>query len=180
VCTADFYYHADPTDVGSLLYAGETWRALLRVVDGSGLIATATAPSIDLMTLRALDVGSTINYGSVAANSDTGSSNATTTVQNIGNDMIDVSIVGTNLTDGVSSIIPVTQQRFATSTFTYGSCVFCTALSASSTNYEVDLTKPTTTVSTIVDDLFWGIAIPFGVAGTAHQGINTFYAISDS
>jgi hypothetical protein len=176
-CSADFFYHADPTDIGT--YAGQTWRAELEVIDGSGQTATATAPSIDLLTLRAISVDDTIDYGALEVNSDTGSYNATSTVQNIGNDSLDISIEGTDLSDGNSSTIPVTEQRFATSTFTYSSCVYCSQLQNSSTNYELDLSKPASTTPSVTDQIFWGIAIPFGVAGTAHQGTNIFYAIGD-
>lgn len=176
-CSADIYYFAEPTDIGT--FAAETWRALLSVSDGSSLVATATAPSIDLITLRAISVDSSINYGSLAVSADTGSYNATTTVQNIGNDAIDVAIEGTDLTDGNASIIPVNEQKFATSTFTYSACTFCSALSVAPVNYELLLSKPTTTVAAITDEVFWGIAVPFGVAGTAHHGTNVFYAIGD-
>ena len=176
-CSTDIYYHADPTDIGT--YAGETWRAMLSISDFGGAIATATAPSVDLITVRALSVDSSINYGTLEVNADTGSYNATTTLQNIGNDSIDVAIEGTNLTDGGSSAIPVSQQRFATSTFTYSACVFCSSLSSTSANYELDLTKPASTTPAIEDQLFWGIAIPYGISGASHQGTNIFYAIGD-
>jgi hypothetical protein len=113
----------------------------------------------------------------VESQSDTGGYNATTTVDNIGNDAIDISIAGTNLTNG-SSTIPVTSQKFATTTFTYSSCTQCSLLATSTTNVEVDLAKPTSP-SAVEDEVFWGISIPFGVAATAHQGQNTFYAIGD-
>ena len=171
------YYHADPTDIGT--YAGETWRAMLSVADMGGAMATATAPSIDLLTLRALAVGDSIDYGALAPNSNTGSYNATTTIENIGNDSIDIAVEGTDLTDGGSSAIPVSEQRFATSTFNYSACVTCGTLSTSTTNFALDLNKPATTTPAVTDQLFWGIAIPFGIAGTAHHGTNIFYAIGD-
>jgi hypothetical protein len=176
-CSADIYYHADPTDIGT--FAGETWRALLSVSDQGGSVATATAPSIDLVTLRALAVDDSIDYGTLAVNADTGAYNATTTVENIGNDSIDVAIEGTDLTDGASSAIPVSEQIFATSTFTYSACTFCSSLSTSTTNFELNLGKPTSTTPAITDEVFWGIAVPFGVAGTPHTGSNTFYAVGD-
>ena len=176
-CSADIYYHADPTDIGT--YAGESWGAELEVADQSGAIATQTAPYIELITLRAISMDSSINYGALAVNSDTGSYNATTTLENIGNDSLDISIEGTDLTDGASSAIPVTQQRFATSTFSYSSCVYCSSLSTTSINYKIDLAKPVSIAPSVTDDLFWGIAIPFGVAGTPHSGTNIFYAIGD-
>lgn len=176
-CSVDMYYFADPTDIGT--YAGETWRAFAEIADVSGSTATATAPSIDLLTLRAITVDDSIAYGALAPSSDTGAVNASTTVENIGNDNIDISISGTNLTDGATSEIPVSEQRFATSTFTYASCVICSTLSTTSSSYEVDLWKPTTTTPGVTDEIYWGINIPFGVAGTAHSGENTFSAIAD-
>jgi len=176
-CSVDMYYHSDPTDVGA--YAGETWRALLSISDVGGSVATATAPSIDLLTLRALSVANAIDYGALAPDSNTGSYNATTTIQNIGNDSIDVSVEGTDLTDGGSSLISVASQRFATSTFTYSSCVVCGTLAETGTNFMLDLAKPASTTPPVTDDLFWGLAIPFGVAGTPHHGTNIFYAIGD-
>jgi hypothetical protein len=177
-CSVDMYYHADPTDVGSD-FAGQTWRALLSVSDAGGSVATATAPSIDLLTVRAITVDSAINYGSLGVNTDTGSYNATTTIENIGNENIDISLEGTDLSDGGSSIIPVSEQIFATSTFTYSSCVVCSSLSTSTTNLELDLIKPTSTTPSVTDQLYWGINIPFGVAGTAHTGTNIITPVAD-
>lgn len=178
VCRADFYFFAEATDVDST-YDAESWGALLSVQDQSGLVATQTAPFVELLTLRALSATDPINYGSLEVNADTGSTNASTTFTNLGNDAIDILIEGTDLTDGVSSIIPVTTQKFATSTFTYSSCVFCSSLTASSSLYELDLTKPTSTSTPVTDELYWGISIPYGVSANAHSGANIFYATGD-
>ncbi len=176
-CSADIYYFAEPTDTGT--YGGETWRATISVIDSDNAIATGSAPSIDLLMLRSIDVDTGIDYGTLEVNADTGSYNATTTIENIGNDALDLLVEGTDLTDGGSSAIPVSEQIFATSTFTYGACVFCSSLSTTTTNIEVDLAKPTSTSTAITDQVFWGISVPFGVAGTAHSGVNTFTATGD-
>lgn len=177
MCSFDIYYHADPTDTGSFFDA-DAWTALLEVSDYSNSAASGTSPSVDLLTLRAISVDSSINYGTLEVNADTGAYNATTTVANIGNDSLDVLIEGTDLTDGGSSIIPVNEQKFATSTFTYTACTFCSLLSTTPASYELNLSKPSS-VTPVVDEVFWGIAVPFGVAGTAHQGVNVFYATGD-
>jgi hypothetical protein len=143
--------------------------------DGYGTSTSAIGK--ELLTLRALEVTQTINYGAVESESNTGAYNASTTVDNVGNDAIDVSIAGTNLTSG-SSTIPVVNQKFSTTTFSYSGCTQCSLLATSTTNLEVDLAKPTSPTP-VADDVFWGIAIPFGVAATPHQGQNTFYAIGD-
>jgi hypothetical protein len=178
VCSADFYYFADPTDTGSTFDA-QSWGAELAVRDQGGLSATQTAPYVDLLTLRALNADNAINYGSLEVNSNTGSYNASTTFYNIGNDTIDILVEGTNLSDGGASIIPVNEQIFATSTFTYSACTYCTQLTASSTSYELDLGKPTTTTPGISDVVYWGIEIPYGVSAAAHTGTNVFYATGE-
>jgi len=175
-CTANIYYFADPTDIGT--YIGEDWRGFISAVDAGGGYGTSTSLGQELLTLRALSVTSAINYGAVEVQSDTGATDATTTILNQGNDAIDISVAGTDMTSGASTI-PVSQQKYATTTFTYAVCTNCGILSSTTSNVEVDLTKPTSTVSTVSDDIYWGIAIPFGIAATAHQGSNTFYAISD-
>jgi hypothetical protein len=177
-CQADFYYHADATDS-----SGENWLASIEVVDGNGVIDIGTVPTgVEVMTLHALDVTSTISYGSLAVSSTTVTgTNPATTIENLGNRPIDIDVEGTDLTDGGSSIIPAYEQRFATSTFNYLGCgVACRTLSSTSlTTLEVDLAKPTSFASPVTDAVYWGIEIPFGVASNPHSGTNTFYARGD-
>jgi hypothetical protein len=100
-------------------------------------------------------------------------------VQNLGNVPIDIELEGSDLTDGASSTIPTNTQKFATSTFTYTSCVTCNTLSSTTPiDLEVDLNKPTS-VTPVTDVVYWGIAIPFGTASRPHQGTNIFYAIGE-
>jgi hypothetical protein len=176
-CAADIYYHADATSGGT--YDGEEWLAYLEVSDVGGGYDFNSASGVELLALRALDVENSINYGSLEVSADTGSYNASTTVQNLGNTAIDVEISGTNLTDGQSSTIPAAQQIFATSTFTYSTCVYCQTLSTSTASFEVDINKPTVSSPLVSDVIYWGIEIPTGAASKPHSGNNTFTAISD-
>jgi len=176
-CSVDMYYHADPTDIGA--YAAETWRMTLSVDDTGGTVSTGTAPSIDLLTVRYITVDSAIDYGTLSVNTDTGAFNATTTIENLGNQAIDVTIEGTDLSGSGSSVIPVAEQIYATSTFNYSACVFCSQLATTSANIELDLAKPASTSPNVTDDVYWGINIPFGVKGVAHQGLNTFIPVGD-
>jgi len=176
-CSAEIQYFAEPTDAGT--YAGEHWEASLFVIDTTNNYATDTSVAVDLNTLWALSLTSNdINYGTLGIGEDTGAVNATTSLQNTGNDNVDVEVEGTNMTASGSSI-PVGNQMFATSSFTYSSCVICTALSGSASPYEVDLIKPTSASTPVTDTLYWGIYVPVGTAGTSHYGQNTFYAIGD-
>jgi hypothetical protein len=177
-CTAEIQYFAEPTDAGST-YEGQSWEAKVFVVDTTNNEAIVTSAGVDIYTLWGLSiVTGDISYGSLGLAEDTGDMNATSTLQNTGNDSLDIDIEGTDMTGGVSSNIPVSNQKFSTSTFTYSSCVICSALSGTASTYEVDLPKPVNTTP-VTDDLYWGIYIPSGTEGVVHYGRNTFYATQD-
>ncbi|MEZ4200059.1 MAG: DUF2341 domain-containing protein [Candidatus Paceibacterota bacterium] len=177
-CYADIYYHADPTDSGSA-FDGQEWLAYVEVEDMSGGYDFGSALGVEMMTLRALEVDTTINYGTLDVNQNSGSTNADTTLYNLGNEAIDVRIAGTDMTDGAASVIDASEQVFATSTFDYETCTNCSSLSVLGSDLEVDLTKPATTSPPVTDEVYWGINIPFGTASKPHTGNNTFMAIGD-
>jgi hypothetical protein len=134
---------------------------------------------VEVLTLRALEVINSIGYGTLDVNEDTGTFNPNVVLNNLGNEPIDVQVAGTDMTDGVASVIPASQQRFATTTFDYAACVSCNALSVTGVTVELDLSKPTTDTPPVSDEIYWGIAVPFGTASNPHTGINTFTAIAD-
>jgi hypothetical protein len=171
-CTANMQYFADPTDAGST-YASQIWDAFVDIWDSSGTHTTASSTQ-DVYTLRGLSVPSSINYGSVTVGADTGSSNASTSVNNTGNALLNLLLSGTDLTNG-SSTIAVSYQKYATTTFTYTSCVFCNSLSSSTQSFNLNVSKPTST-SPFYRDILWGISVPNGTAASTHNGVNTFLA----
>ena len=176
-CTVDIFFHADPTDADT--YEGEEWLAFAEVEDFSNGYDFASAPGVELNTLRALSVDSLINYGSLAADSDTGSFNPTTTVTNLGNVPINIDIEGNDLTDGASSQITADNQKVATSTFTYNACISCQQLSTSTpVTLGINLSKPSTVSPPVETEVYWGIAVPFTASNAAHTGTNIFTPIS--
>lgn len=176
-CSANVFFHADPTDFGT--YSGQEWFAFMEVEDAGAAYSFNSSPGIELGTMRAITVGSLINYGAIEAAGDTGASNSTTTVTNQGNVEIDVEIEGTDLTDGFSSTIPVAQQKFSTSTFSYGACVSCLNLSSSTPlSAGLILTKPANITPPVEADVYWGIAVPFGINAAPHSGTNIFTPVS--
>lgn len=178
VCSSDIYFHAEATDIGSD-YDGEEWFAFMEVNDASGGYDFDTSIGQELGTLRAIDVAGPITYAATEAGSNTAGLNASTTIDNLGNVEINIEVQGTALTDGFGSNIPANQQRFATSTFTYGSCPSCQTLSDSVwVSLDVDLSKPVIDTPFVQDDVYWGIAVPLGTNSAAHQGINVFTPIS--
>jgi Domain of unknown function (DUF2341)/Concanavalin A-like lectin/glucanases superfamily len=176
-CIADIYFHADATDANT--YEGEEWLAYMEVEDTGGGYDFASAPGIELLTLRALTVANSINYGSLSPTENTGTYNATTTISNTGNVEFDIELEGTDLSDGNASVIPADQQKFATSTFDYSACTTCSLLSSSTpVDLAVALAKPSAPTPAVTTDIYWGIAVPYGIASAAHQGINVFTPVS--
>ena len=168
-------YHADPTDFGSIFEADD-WQAVLSVWDTSFAYDFSTAAQ-DLLTMKGLSASSSIDYGSIIVGNDTGSTDATTTVNNTGNVILNMDIGGDPLTAGASSI-SYDKQKYSTSTFTYSICTTCNILTASTspTFFPVEITKPTSTSSAYFKDIYWGITIPFGTTAVTHSGVNYFTA----
>ena len=177
-CYADIFFHADPTDTGST-YNGQEWFAFTEIEDFDNGYDFETSIGQLMNTLRAIDVNNAISYGSLAVSSNTGSYNASTTVENLGNVGINLEVEGTDMGDGVGAEIPADRQKFATTTFTYAACTTCTQLS-STTPFEldVDLSKPTTNSPPVEDDIYWGVEVPLGINSAPHQGINVFTPVS--
>lgn len=173
-CAADFAFHANATD-----NSADEWFAFMEAEDSTAAVGFNTSTGVDLLTLLALNVQNAINYGTLDVNQNTGSFNPEVDVINLGNDAIDVQVAGTDMSDGVASIIPASQQLFATSTFTYDSCVSCLVLDPLGTPVELDLAKPTAVTPPVADNIFWGIEVPFGTASNPHSGVNTFTVIPD-
>lgn len=176
-CRADIYFNADATDV--IPYEGEEWLAYLEVSDTDGAYDFASALGVELYTMRALSVDNNINYGSLEVGNNTGAVNASTSIANLGNIPFDIEVEGSDLSDGNVSTIPANQQRFASSTFSYGSCVTCTSLSTGvPVTFNLGIAKPTAPTPPVTTPLYWGIAVPLGVNSAPHQGINLFTPIS--
>jgi hypothetical protein len=176
-CEANIQFHANPTDDDGV--GGEAWFAFMEVEDLGGEDDFASSMGVELLTMLALEVQNEIVYGAIEPTENTGTFNPNTDLINIGNGSIDVEISGTDMSDGFSSVIPTTQQRFATSTFDYTSCTSCNTLTTSGTNVEVDLDKPVTDSPPVLDEIYWGIEVPFGTASNPHTGFNTFSIIAD-
>jgi hypothetical protein len=178
-CSANMQYIADPTDSGSP-YFGQHWYAHMSVIDSTNLFGTATSSPDDVGTLRALAI-STSNIDFHGMNvGDYSTTSATTTVVNTGNSPIDIRLTGTSLSNSHGDTIDVGQLKFASSTFSYGSCALCLVLSGSATNVNVNIAKPTSTSTPSTGNVFWGINIPTGTPATGvgdpYTGTNTFEA----
>ena len=177
-CRSDLYFNADATDVGAQ-YEGQIWSAYLEVRDAGGGYDFESAIDQELVTLRALTVDAAINYGALAVSANTGAFNPTTTVTNIGNIPFNIELLGTDLSDGAASRIPANQQKFATSSFTYSSCIVCSVVSSTTpVTLALGLPKPTVPNPPVTAPVYWGIQVPTGVRSAAHSGTNVFTPVS--
>jgi hypothetical protein len=149
------------------------------VTDLSSNVATSVSSGVDLYTLHGIGLNDlSINYGTMELLEDTGAENQSVEVQNSGNVAVDIQVEGTDMVNGGSSI-PVGNQQYSSTTFTYGSCAICPFLSGTASNLELDLPKPTSTTTPSTDEVYWGLYIPLGTEAVPHTGQNIFYATAD-
>lgn len=174
-CDVDMEYIARPTDASSDVDA-TAWMAALHVYDEALSTTGTSTVGTDIQTNTALEVTeTTIAYGTLKSNENTGTTSATTTVENYGNSPLNVGISGTNMTSGPNTI-PIANQKYdLTYQFDYASQG--TAASGVSTAVDTAITHPTTVGGTS-DYLYWGIGIPVVPSGD-YGGTNTFAAQLD-
>lgn len=175
--TIPLYYFAQATDASST-FPAENWQAKIVARDANGAIGSSTSSGVELNTLLAINLSSGgLNYGTVGAGSNTGSSNQSFSVSNVGNSSSTLQISGTALYSG-SNLIATSSQHYATSSFTYGAGD--TQLSAVLSSIAgFFLTSPTST-SSVFKNLFWGIAAPPGNPAGTYLGTTTIVAVFSS
>ena len=173
-CDADVWFIAEPS-VASSTYAANEWQMDITVVD-SGSNSDTGSSSQEVNFLPAMDIGSTINYGTV--NPGATSSEQSTNATNTGNCDINNEISGVDMDDGAGHTIGVGQQQYSTSsTYATGSAAWV-ALTGTSTELDVELAKPTATTSNSTDDIYWIIDIPDPQYPAAYSGTNTVGAVN--
>jgi hypothetical protein len=173
--TVAIYYFAQATDASSS-FAAQDWLAAVSVKDPANSTSTATSTAVELNTLTAINVTtSSINYGTLAAGVNTGSTNQTATTTNAGNSSTSLRLHAlSTLTSGANSIA-TSSQRYSTSSFTYAGT--STALSASAVTVGgFALTSPTNT-SSVAQATFWGLDVPGGTATGTYTGTNVFTSL---
>ncbi len=172
--TVNIYYFAQATDASSS-FAADNWQAKVQAKDAGGLNSSSTSSGVELNTLLAISVSpTTTNYGSVAAGSNSGSTNQTSTISNVGNSSSTLQVSGTALTNGPNTIA-TSSQHYATSTFTFGGLEqILSGVAATVSGFT--LIGPTTTTA-VSRNTFWGVTIPGGSPTGTYSGTNTYTAV---
>lgn len=163
--TVPLNYFADATDASST-NAATTWTSQVDLTDSaSGSVSGSDV--FEIASTAALDVGATVSFGSLSLGATSGS-DATMTVTNTGNTLMDLAISSTAFTCTIGSIAVGNSKYSLTSSTAYGSM---TALSATPTALtSFDLAARTGAAST--KDIYLKMSIPStGVSGTCNSTI---------
>jgi hypothetical protein len=172
-------YYADPTDAGSA-HESTNWTAKVIPSDKTET-GTDGTDTIEMETLTALNITSTIVFGKMDLGADTGTVDKTATVTNTGNKSIGVQVdgYGKNDDDGKSmdcttGSIPIENEKYSkTAETAYASKTALTDTAATISDFSV--AQRTSGVSTGV--LYWGMGMPINGVGGNCSGIIAFTAL---
>jgi hypothetical protein len=176
-CSFNVQYFADPTDSGTP-WAGQSWLGSMTATDFAGGSSTATSSAgVSLLSLLALSVTPSINYGSLAPGSTTQTLTQTVVVTSTGNISLNVTLYGVDMTSGGNSIL-VSQQRYASSAVSYASG---TALAVSPGNlFQLKEPKTVSSSTPATSTVYWGIGVPVPQPSGDYTGANAFIGVENS
>ncbi len=192
-CTFPLWFVADPTDAGPntpTAFAASNWLAAVAGVDDDAAIGPLvnTSSAVELISFTALDlITAQIPYGALEPGNNSGTLNATTSIKSVGNTGLDQEVAGESMcgTFSVSnecrvsatSTVPENQQKFASTSRSYGSALAQTLSSTTIKEVELDIQKTTSTSTPNRGTTYWGIAVPSSITlAGAYTGLNTFIA----
>jgi len=171
--TFQIWYFAQATDASSS-FSSQWWGAYVAARDASNASGTNVANATrTLITLAAINVTtSSINYGTIAANSDSGATDQITTSTNAGNCTTTLKVYASSTLASGPNSITTSSQRYSTSSFTYpGTSTQITGAATFVGGFS--LTAPTSTTN-ITQPLYWGLAVPNGTPTGTYTGTNVF------
>jgi hypothetical protein len=179
-CTFSLWFLADPTypntGANDTPWFAENWLASVTAVDDDNASSTTESSSgNELERMLAYDLLTTsIPYGTVAPGAT--SSQATTTIQALGNVGMDENLSGTDMQQmPPGQTIDIEQQHYSTTSgFSYWSGATTTA---TATEAECNCLKSTSTSSPETVDTYWMILVPPSVSTGVFNGTNTIAAV---
>ena len=163
-CQFDLEYFIDGTDSYSDSHSGTDWTVWVQVTDDDAASATDSSVSKEIETLLALNIPSTIDFGTRSLGSaSTLGNNIEMIVGQFGNESADVEVSGTDMDCDVGTgSIPAGNIRWAKTDLGHALSTVLTG-SAIDTDFNIGLRFS----SVINKKLFWNIQIPdTGVEGT--------------
>jgi len=169
-CDFSVYFHADPTDTGSI-YETDNWTCVMIPTDGVG-DGTSDSDTIEINTLYGINITDSIDFGVLNDGENSGSTNDIIDVYNTGNISSDLTLSGSNLCTDYPTCsaytISVGNQEYYLSAFTYGSGI---DLTSSAVDVDISISKPTASPSNSFKSIYWGIGVPGGSYPGVYDGI---------
>jgi hypothetical protein len=162
-------YYADPTDAGSA-NASTTWSAEVTPIDSVEAGTAGTDDTIEMATLKALNVSSPIAFGVMPLGSNTGTDDQSATVTNTGNAAIGTQVDGYGSENGdgyamtcTTGNISVENEKYSkTAETAYASKTALSDTAATITDFSVAQRTGTSTTGSV----YWGLAMPSsGITG---------------
>lgn len=189
-CVASLNYYTDPTDgdVTSNPYHADYWVAYVTAEDANGLIGaeeSARTPNLEVLSLNAMSISASINYGSLAPNlaSNAGIISAPVSITNTGNVGLDMELRGngaglcTDYPTCAGAVIDLAQQRWEYLNNTTEYISSTNILTNSYVDAPLNILKPNEIFTTRTGSIYWGIMIPSGQAAGTYTGTNTINAV---
>jgi hypothetical protein len=176
-CSVPIWYFAQATDASSS-YPTDSWSGTITVADSGGGIASGTSTGVTMNTLLAINVTpASISYGTLVPGANTGSTDQTTVVADVGNASSTLDLSGTAFT-GSGGSMATSSQHYATSSFTFGG----TESPLSDVPAAVSgflLAAPTSTAS-VQGTTYWGDQVPSGFPTGTYTSTITFTGVFHS
>jgi hypothetical protein len=174
LCIFYLSHYADPTDAGSI-YEGTNWTFNATPSDEEGGVSDTAQQDVE--SLSSLQVtASSVDFGVIPLGGNTSDVNPNTSIQNTGNEGIDIllSAYGSVPSDGYSmnctaGAVDAGMMEYASAPFTYGSG---TDMSASDTELDIDIPVGTDAEPRPSGTVYYGLAFPLsGIAGRCNGTI---------
>lgn len=175
-CQIQLSYFIDSTSAGGA-YPFDNWVAEVSVSDG---VATGSDQETkEVQTLLALNVPSSVDFGTLSLGDETSSeNNQAMVVTQRGNDEADVEVSSSAaMSCTINGTIPVANQQWSLTDIGYGASGTA-ALSGTPTDTNLYVDYQTDEATAPTETVYWNIAIPSGgVEGTC-SGATTIAALS--
>lgn len=182
----NFGTEGSPIEFNANYSAG--WNIRASVTDGNGVEEFADSSDFASNSLLSIGASSTtpnISYGTVAVGAL--SSHQVTTLENLGNQILDFQLTGTDMSDSGSFTIPRAQQAWEheSGTFTWadGNTLLETASTPAGVNGCVDrdmAVRAVAATGTEDESISWIIKIPAAQESGSYTGVNHFTAVTSS
>jgi len=164
-CSFSVLWYADSGD----------WYCNITANDSQGTSNYSSISTVTINSLVALDVNSSIGFGSLSIGQDSG--NHTAQVNNTGNSQIDVRLNGTNMSCDTQGNITVGQLHYNTTSASDWTLMCALTETNTDTCSEIQSNFDLTDGASSNKDIYWILRVPSGVSGIC-TGYITFTAIS--